>query len=98
MTYTVQQFTGSLAAVQPPADLEAPLQGLWWDAKGDWDQAHKCVDQLDDRRGMRVHAYLHRKEGDLGNAAYWYRRVGQTLPDLTLDAEHAMLVKELLAD
>lgn len=98
MKYTIQQFTGSLGADRPPAGLEAPLAGLWWDAKGDWDQAHKCVDHLDDPAGKRVHAYLHRKEGDLGNAAYWYRQTGRTLPDLSLEAEHELLVKELLAD
>ena len=98
MTYTVQQFAESLASDQPPAGLDAPLAGLWWDARGDWDRAHKAVDHLDDRRGKRVHAYLHRKEGDLGNAAYWYRQVGQALPDMTLSAEHDLLVEELLAD
>ena len=98
MAYTVQQFTESLSADQPPADLDAPLAGLWWDAKGDWDRAHRCVDHLEDQAGMRVHAYLHRKEGDLGNAGYWYRKVGRTVPDLSLEAEHELLVKELLAD
>jgi len=98
MTYTVQQFTESLGADRPSAHLDAPLAGLWWDAKGDWDRAHKCVDHLNDRAGKRVHAYLHRKEGDLANAAYWYGQVGQIIPDVSLEAEHALLVTELLAD
>jgi len=98
MKYTVQQFTESLASDEPPAGLDAPLAGLWWDAKGDWDRAHRCVDHLEDRRGMQVHAYLHRKEGDPGNAAYWYRQVGRNTPELPLEAEHDLLVKELLAD
>jgi hypothetical protein len=98
MTLTVRQFTESLEAGRPPADLEAALVGLWWDAKGDWDQAHKAVDHLEDQRGMQVDAYLHRKEGDLGNAAYWYRPAGRTLPDLSLEAEHDLLMTELLAD
>ena len=98
MKYSIQQFTESLALDRPPAGLEVPLAGLWWDAKGDWDQAHQCVDHLEDQRGMRVHAYLHRKEGDLGNAAYWYRQVGRTLPDISLEAEHDLLLKEILAD
>ena len=97
MTYTVQQFTDSLGADQPPADLDAPLAGLWWDAKGDWDKAHHCVDHLEDQAGMRVHAYLHRKEGDLANAGYWYRQVGRTAPDLSLEAEHRLLLRELAA-
>lgn len=97
MRYTVQQFTESLDSDRPPAGLTPPLTGLWWEAKGDWDEAHKCVDHLEDRTGMRVHAYLHRKEGDLGNAAYWYRQAGRSTPDLSLEEEHDMLVKELLA-
>ena len=97
MKYTVQQFAESLASDRPTVDLEAPLAGLWWDAKGDWDKAHQCVDHLDDPAGMRVHAYLHRKEGDLGNAGYWYRRTGRRAPDLSLEAEHTMLLRDLLA-
>jgi hypothetical protein len=98
MKYTFQQFIESLGSDRPLAGLAPPLAGLWWDAKGDWDRAHKCVDHLEDWGGMRVHAYLHRKEGDLGNAAYWYRQVGRRAPDLTLEAEHDLLVKELLTD
>ena len=96
MKYTVQQFERSLNSDRPPADLDAALLGLWWDAKGDWDMAHACVDALSDEAGIRVHAYLHRKEGDLGNAGYWYRRVGRTAPDLTLKAEHRLLLHDLL--
>lgn len=69
-------FKNSLAKPTPSPELSLALQALWWDAKGDWDRAHECAQERDDRDGARVHAYLHRKEGDLSNAGYWYRRAG----------------------
>ena len=53
-------------------------QGLWWDAKGDWTKAHESAQQDEGPRGAWVHAYLHRKEGDADNAAYWYDRADRT--------------------
>ncbi len=72
-------FRNSIAKPQPPAGLTPALQALWWDAKGDWNKAHEYAQERDDTAGMRVHAYLHRKEGDQSNAEYWYRRC-QTAP------------------
>ena len=86
-----------LAAPAPPAGLSLALQGLWWDAKGDWAEAHRCAQDQDDRIGAAVHAYLHRKEGDLPNAGYWYSRAGRRMPAGTLEAEWAALTEELLA-
>ena len=63
----------TLAEDRPPASLTPPLAALWWDAKGDWAKAHGCVDSEDGADAAWAHAYLHRKEGDLGNAGYWYR-------------------------
>lgn len=74
-----------------------PLQALWHDAQGDWDKAHAVAQQASNRDGDWVHAYLHRKEGDPGNAGYWYARARRTMPDGTLDAEWSELVTELLA-
>ncbi len=77
------------------AEMTAPLAALWWDAKGDWKRAHGLVDDLETKDGMAVHAYLHRKEGDVGNAGYWYRRAG-TMPERgPLEAEWAALVAGL---
>ena len=67
----------SLDAAAPPAGLGGPLEGLWWAAKGDWERAHKIVQDGDSRDAAWVHAYLHRQEGDLANAGYWYRTAGQ---------------------
>ncbi len=67
-------FTRSLDQPDPPPGLSPALEALWWDAKGDWARAHALVNDLATGDAMAVHAYLHRKEGDAGNAAYWYRR------------------------
>lgn len=75
---TVAEFRASLTKSEPSTSLDVALQALWWDAKGNWDRAHDCA-QADeaDPRAAWAHAYLHRKEGDLGNAAYWYRRAAR---------------------
>ncbi|WP_026956798.1 hypothetical protein [Algoriphagus vanfongensis] len=74
--------------------LKAPLdtfsaeqKALWFDVKGDWDQAHDQVDQLGGKSAARIHAYLHRKEGDIWNADYWYRRAGESRPSSSLEDE-----------
>jgi hypothetical protein len=74
---TSLDFKASLAGTAPAPDLGAPLAGLWWAAKGDWDQAHKIVQDEPSADAAWVHAYLHRVEGDLGNAGYWYRQAGK---------------------
>lgn len=94
---TVEEFRASLAQQEPPGGLTAPLEALWWDAKGDWARSHALVDELETRDGMAVHAYLHRKEGQTSNADYWYRRSGRKFHRHALDAEWLALVKCLLA-
>jgi hypothetical protein len=73
------------------------LQALWHDAHGNWDRAHDLAQQAGERDGAWVHAYLHRKEGDEGNAAYWYRLAGKKKPSLGLEAEWSEIVGALLA-
>ena len=73
----LEAFKSSLGQKDAPAGLGRVVEGLWWDAKGDWDKAHECAQAQDDRDGAWLHAYLHRKEGDAENAAYWYRRAGK---------------------
>jgi hypothetical protein len=92
-----EQFRASLAEEGPRADLPAPLAALWWDAKGDWAQAHGLVDELETVDGMAVHAYLHRKEGSASNADYWYQRAGRNFLRPALDAEWTALVGGLLS-
>lgn len=93
---TPPEFQNSLAAASPPNGLTLALAGLWWDAKGDWARAHECAQQDEGSKGAWVHAYLHRKEGDEGNAGYWYRRAGKPFCREPLNAEWLNIVKALL--
>ena len=77
----------SLSSAAPAPGLAPPLAALWWAAKGDWDAAHKIVQNESSRDAAWVHAYLHRVEGDLGNAGYWYRQAGQPAATDSLEAE-----------
>ena len=90
------EFQGSLALDEPPREFSAPLAALWWDAKGDWARAHSLVDELESTEGMAVHAYLHRREGSLSNADYWYRRAGRMYYRAALEGEWQALVQGLL--
>jgi hypothetical protein len=80
----------------PPAGLSAPLRALWLDGKGDWAAAHGIVGDLETTEAARVHAYLHRKEGDRDNARYWYGRAGATPSAEPLDREWEDVVRVLL--
>jgi hypothetical protein len=81
-----------------PVGLSLALRALWHDGRGDWSCAHDCAQEDKGRDGSWVHAYLHRKEGDEGNAGYWYARAGRSAPTkgVTLDAEWAGIARELL--
>src|SRR5271157_5103761 len=91
------EFIESLSDETPGKELAAPLRALWCDAKGNWEQAHALVDELETRDGMAVHAYLHRKEGSASNAEYWYQRSGRSFFRPMLEAEWAALVESLLS-
>jgi hypothetical protein len=90
-------FKTSLSLEQPPEGLGLAARALWWDGKGDWAKAHECAQEQDDRDGAWVHAYLHRKEGDGANAAYWYRRAGKPAAGESLAREWEAIVRALLA-
>lgn len=92
----VADFIASLDGAAPAPELSAPLAGLWWAAKGDWDRAHKIVQGESSREAAWVHAYLHRVEGDLGNAGYWYRQAGQVAAKDSLEAEWERIAATLL--
>ncbi len=83
---TLDEFRQTLDAASPPA-LPPLLRALWHDAKGDWDEAHRMAQDVSGTDGAWVHAYLHRKEGDLSNARYWYQLAGRPTATESVEAE-----------
>jgi hypothetical protein len=90
------EFKASVSGAAPAPGLDAPLAALWWAAKGGWDQAHKIVQDEETTDAAWVHAYLHRVEGDLGNAGYWYRRAAKPVATGSLETEWELMVSKLL--
>ncbi|MBE7177533.1 MAG: hypothetical protein INR69_14075 [Mucilaginibacter polytrichastri] len=90
-------FLQRLEQAEPDSGWDVHLRALWYDARGDWQTAHDLIDQLTDKTSARLHAYLHRKEGDQWNADYWYGRAGEKRPALTLEEEWSELVDRQLA-
>ena len=90
-------FMSSLKDARPPVGLCDTLISLWWDRQGQWDRAHAIAQDIATVQGSAVHAYLHREEGVLWNADYWYRRAGRTRPDVALETEWEQLVREMLS-
>lgn len=89
---TVAEFTSA-----DGSEFSGALLALWWDGKEDWHRAHEIAQNVTGADGAWVHAYLHRKEGDAGNAAYWYRRAGRPMPEGDLRGEWEGMVREMLA-
>ncbi len=83
----MDKFKDTLLRSEPAQDWPAPLKAMWHDGKGNWDKAHHLVQDDMDGHGAWVHAYLHRKEGDISNADYWYRRAGKPRPHESLEEE-----------
>lgn len=94
---TLDDFKNSISEEQPPKFKSEILLGLWYDGKGDWNAAHEVAQSQEGVQVYdRLHAYLHRKEGDNWNANYWYRRAGETMPKTSLNEEWEMLVERFL--
>jgi hypothetical protein len=85
-------FRESIKGDEPPLELSDFLKALWYDAKGDWKRAHEIIQDIEGENASWIHAYLHRKEGDAGNADYWYRKAGKRRRDVSLDKEWQELV------
>jgi hypothetical protein len=94
---TLAEFKRSLANAKPPAGLAPALAGLWWAGKDEWERAHHLVMDEGGKDCAWVHAYLHRVEGDDGNAGYWYRRAGQAVASGGLKKEWVAIVSAMLA-
>lgn len=93
---TLEQFRSTLGNEAAPEELSAALRAMWEVAKGNWNAAHSIAQEIHDETGSWIHAHLHRKEGDIGNASYWYRRAGQPTAHDTLEEEWARIVSALL--
>ena len=89
-------FHQSLQHINPPAGITVYLLAMWYDGYGNWDKAHSMVDSLEDSTACWVHAYLHRREGDIWNADYWYRKANKKRPNVSLQEEWENIVKALL--
>ena len=94
MTY--QKFQKICAQDIPPQGLNPLLVAMWYDFRGEWDTAHSIAQEIPDNKGSWIHAYLHRKEGDLANASYWYSRSGKPKPDISLAEEWEQVTLALL--
>jgi hypothetical protein len=92
----IDEFIKSVDDEGPPPDLSETLNSLWWDKKSDWDTAHSIAQAIPTVQGSAVHAYLHREEGVLWNADFWYSRAGRVRPEMPLEEEWRRLVEEML--
>jgi hypothetical protein len=93
---TIREFETLIEQDGPPDELTPELKAMWYDRKGDWMAAHELVQDEGTEESAWVHAYLHRKEGDLQNAGYWYRRCGRPVCSDTLEREWARITQALL--
>jgi hypothetical protein len=93
----LESFKATLSLDNPPDSFIPLLRALWYDARGEWDRAHKISQSVHTARGSWVHAYLHRKEGDMANASYWYARAGKDLPAYKLEDEWERIAMLLLS-
>lgn len=91
-----EEFAASLEMAKPAADFTPWLKALWHDAKGEWEIAHDTIQDLSDPYSAWIHAYLHRKEGDIYNADFWYVRAGKTRPNETFATEWKEILDELI--
>ncbi|MEO7960303.1 MAG: hypothetical protein ABIR19_02080 [Ginsengibacter sp.] len=93
----ISSFRNSLSQEDPPHGLSAYVESLWFDAKGNWGKAHEVVQDINTQDAAWIHAYLHRKEGDVGNADYWYVRAGKRRPGISLQKEWEDLLAYFLS-
>ena len=94
---TVPEFIDTTRSPEPPAGLSTHLQSLWWAKKGNWEKAHDLIQDGTDGGSCWIHAWLHRAEGDQGNASYWYLKAGKKKPVMPLDEEWLQLASHFLS-
>lgn len=94
---TLEEFKASITQAHPPQSLNKLLQAMWHDANGNWEAAHHLAQSVNSMAGAWIHAYLHRKEGDLSNASYWYHRAEQPVCKKPLPEEWDDIATTLLS-
>jgi len=90
-------FINSIEQQKIPDGISKHLESLWYDKKGDWDTAHSIIQKIPDTMASLIHAYLHRKEGDIWNSKYWYNRANSYFREIPLDEEWKELVEQVLS-
>ncbi len=98
MALSLVELIKAVKSKQLPENLKPELRALAVEKEGDWDKAHSIVQELNTSEAAWVHAYLHRKEGDISNASYWYSRAGRRKSDLPLDKEWESIAAALLGE
>ena len=93
---TPSKFRRSLAADDPPETLSDVQRALWYGARGDWNRAHELAQGEQSADAAWIHAWLHRVEGDLDNARYWYGQARRPERTGTTDDELNELLAEFL--
>jgi hypothetical protein len=94
---TIKEYEAAITKGEgPPEDLSPLLRALWFERRGDWDSAHRTTQDVEGTEAAWVHAYLHRREGDLGNARYWYHRAGRRESTEAFEAEWRAIAEHLL--
>ncbi len=89
-------FHTSLQSASAPSFSNPLLLALWHEGRGDWEASHNIAQDVHSKEGSWVHAYLHRKEGDIWNADYWYNRAGRKRPPYSLEQEWQEMVEWFL--
>lgn len=92
----ITSFKESLSTANPPSNASVYLKALWYDAYNNWNESHKLIQDVADKNASWIHAYLHRKEGDISNADYWYTKAGKKRPSISLQEEWEEIVKAFL--
>ncbi|HEY5465186.1 MAG TPA: hypothetical protein VIJ95_18135 [Hanamia sp.] len=92
----LNSFKESLSENKPPQNISVYLKALWYEGKDEWNKAHELIQDIDDSKASWIHAFLHRKEGDVANADYWYRRAGKKRPAVSLEKEWEDIVVALM--
>ena len=95
---TVDELRATLEYTAPPDGLPPLVAAMWHLARGDWTRAHEIAQDDPSVDAAWVHAHLHRVEGDMANAGYWYRRAAHPVPADGLDSEWRAITEALLAN